>query len=211
MKIINFCLAAILLTGSVVAQADNTPNPATDKIFHVLFIDLYQSNQVMVDRLGNDATSFIQYATNVKREAANTFAHTNHQSMSGTLVVAVKPGNESKVWLIMDHSQISQKLRTNLIKRLEAVPVLSVAEGPIAFSISFDAWGGSPDAVHDTNPIIPIEWQDAMRGQPTGVVPDAPLAIIWPTHNKPHPQSPEQLKDITPLTPPPKYSDQETG
>jgi len=70
------------------------------------------------------------------------------------------------------------ELASFLKSRLEAVPPPTV-QGVYAFAINFDVWGGGKPLGVPFLP-IPDEWAHAMTGKKQYLLPDYPLAVVWP-------------------------------
>ena len=142
---------------------------------------LYQPDAVLKERIGG-VGSLGSYLKELRSEAGRVFASVSKaDGVSGSIVVAVKPGGLSRFWLVLGSNKLPRGLETSLLDRLTAVRAVSVSGGPIAVALNFDAWGGGQPILSEGEHIpIPEEWRKAMKGRPPGVIPDAPLQVLWP-------------------------------
>jgi len=63
------------------------------------------------------------------------------QAVGGFIVVAVRPGRRSKVWLDFD-ALLDLGLKTQLVVQVEAVPAFEVVKGPVVFALKVATWDG---------------------------------------------------------------------
>ena len=145
-------------------------------------IYLYQPDQVLRTRLGGNADRLAEYlnALNVTALAVLSAARPELPT-SGAIVVAVKPGKRSRVWLSISDGGISKDLRVTLIDRLESIEPMDVYVGPVAVALSFHAWGGAMSR-SDKDSVVPIpeEWKNAAKATGGGTLPDSALNFLWP-------------------------------
>jgi hypothetical protein len=143
-------------------------------VFGVQGVALCQSNLVLLQRLGTPA-ALSAYVLKIEGNMNAVFAAAGAQAgASAAMVVAVKPGPQSRVWLI-DPTGTLSGLAPALAAAASAVTPPAIRQGPIAFAILFQAWGGS-GALPAAFP-IPAAWAGATVPE---VIPDGPLARVWP-------------------------------
>lgn len=148
-------------------------------IFSMDAIILYQEEKILKERLATDASLLAEYALRIEAEAREVFAKEEPQKgVSGAIVIAIKPGKLSRLWLVSGENAFPETLKETLLKKLSVIEAIPVKKGPIAIGLEFAAWGGGTP-LQETHP-IPKEWKEATQNQPDGVVPDAPLAVLWP-------------------------------
>jgi len=147
--------------------------------FVVKSLALYQPNDVLVARLGADAAPLGSYVKQIEaRESALFASSTKHPGVSGAIVIAIKPGRQSRAWLVLGSSEIPASLALQVTTEAEVVFPVSVRLGPIAVAIMFDAWGGGQPVTDREHPApLPLEWR---RTSAREVIPDGPLARVWP-------------------------------
>ena len=166
--------------------ADAQPAPqtaATAKAaaFDMTSVGLYQPSIAYEERVG-DVKPLSDYIAALREEARRTFeAASPGPGITGAIVVAVRPGNSSRVWLVTGENVLSPTVSESLRRRLEAVPAVTVKNGPIGFAMNFNAWGGGkPIPVPESYPIpVPQEWRDALTAG-GGYLPDDALPKAWP-------------------------------
>lgn len=88
-------------------------------------------------------------------------AGTVKQSTSGFIVVAVRPGLQSKAWLDFD-ALLDLALQRQLIASVRAVKPFDVTGGPVVFALKVTLWSGKP--TRRAAP-VPPEWKSAMQGE----------------------------------------------
>ena len=147
--------------------------------FAVKSLALYQPNDVLVARLGTDAAPLASYVKQIEARETALFANsTKHPGVSGAIVIAIKPGRQSRAWLVLGSSGVPASLALQVAAEAEAVFPVSVRLGPIAVAIMFDAWGGGQPVTDREHPApVPPEWRGTSARE---VIPDGPLARIWP-------------------------------
>ncbi len=144
-------------------------------------IILYQPNEVLQARVG-EVSDLANYIKELQELCTEFFASTKTPETLH-VVVAVRPGKRSRVWLVSSTDPAPDARRAALRQKLEAMPPCDVYHGPVAFAISAKIAGGdgkNPEASKDLAPPIPKEWQDAANGNESLVVPDGFLDLIWP-------------------------------
>ncbi len=154
----------------------------TNNAFVSTSLTLYQPDGVLRERTGNNVVPLSSYVKELNSAAEKAFASVPRSpGVTGSIVVAVKPGKLSRFWLVLGKNKLPKGLAESLLKQLSAITPLQVSKGPIAIAINFNAWGGGQPILAPNEQFpIPDEWQAAMQGQTSGVIPDAPLHIIWP-------------------------------
>ncbi len=147
--------------------------------FVVSALVLYQLNSVLMVRLGNDVKPFGDYLRQIETREAALFANAGpHRGVSGAIVIVVKPGRQSRAWLVLGPNVQLDPTPAHITAEAESIPPLSVQARPVAVAILFKAWsGGLPvtDAAHPAP--VPLEWAGAAA---PGMVLDRLLARIWP-------------------------------
>jgi hypothetical protein len=146
--------------------------------FAVKKVVLYQPNEVLVDRLGNDAGPFGNYIKQIEIREATVFANAGqHPGASGAIVVAIRPGKQSRAWIVLGSNSLPAALVSQIKAEAETVLPVSVQRGPVAFAVLFEAWGGGQPITDAAHPVpIPLEW----RAAAPEMLPDRPLSRVWP-------------------------------
>jgi hypothetical protein len=176
MKAIILALFTFLAVSSATFALDAAKGFETDSVV------LYQPNSVLQARLGS-VTDLAAYIKQVQAACSEFFATaTNPENFH--IVVAVRPGNRSRVWFISSVLPATDFSRDPLRKKLEAISPCDVRSGPVAFAIAAKLAGGNgkipKGGEKDFRPPIPKEWSDAQIAKNSGPVPDCYLDVIWP-------------------------------
>lgn len=151
--------------------------PAGPRTFALRQTVLYQADEVIQERLANPAT-LTPYVNSVI-EAANQFwgQFEVGQPRAVTLIVAFKPGAQTRYWLESEPAGLDEEQTRALCERLEKLPPPLVTTGPVALALQCSLWG--MDGSEDEWPSIPTEWAAASRHRSLEV-PDEVLQIVWP-------------------------------
>jgi len=117
---------------------------------------LLQPEFVLKDRVP-DPHALSSYMAQVQTAVEQTASEIPmHAGVGGFVVVAVKPGRRSKVWLDLKPNMDSA-LSRRLTLAVQGVPPPVVAQGPVVFALNYGLWGALPSS--KTAP-TPKEWTD---------------------------------------------------
>jgi hypothetical protein len=85
------------------------------------------------------------------------------QAVGGFIVLAVKPGQQSKVWLDFD-ALLDLEIRKQITRNVSAIRPFDVSEGPVVFALKVATWDGKESKRVAPSP---PEWKKASRtGKP---------------------------------------------
>ena len=124
---------------------------------------LLQPGAVLEKRVPNiDAMAdYIKAVEVASREAVLASGAT--QALGGFIVLAVRPGLRSKVWLDFD-ALLDLEIRKQVTDRVRAIPPFEVVEGPVVFALKVATWDGKESKRVAPSP---PEWKKATRnGKP---------------------------------------------
>lgn len=161
----------------VAASSARAAEPFTN--FNVV---LLQPSAVLEERVASiDAMAdYIKAIEAAARDAVAASAV--KQSTGGYLVVAVRPGEQSKVWLDFD-ALLDLEIRKQLVTKAQAVKPFEARKGPVVFALKVALWGGK----ETKRPApLPPEWKKAQQG-------GAPLEVgalaeaVWDDQPQPVP------------------------
>jgi len=162
-----FVLPLLLWAAALSAQA---AEPITK--FGVV---LLQPSSVLEERVPSvDAMAdYIKAIEAASREAV--LASTLRQAASGFVVVAVRPGQKSKVWLDFD-TLLDSEMGRQIITRATAVAPFEARQGPVVFALKVGLWDG-----RESRRVAPSppEWKAATKqaGRPLDV--DSMIRRVW--------------------------------
>jgi hypothetical protein len=146
----------------------------TVPVFSVQAVTFCQANLLVLQRLGRPAP-FSAYVLRIKSNLSAVIGAAPAQAgATAAMVVAIKPGPEARAWLI-DPSGALGGFAPGLIAAASAARPPAIRNGPIAFAIIFQAWGGG--APFPAGFPVPAAWEG---GDASEIIPDGPLARIWP-------------------------------
>lgn len=142
---------------------------------------LYQEDNTLRAR-AVEVTTLGEFVKQIETTCSQFFAKTDRPE-SLDVVVAVKPGKKSRVWFVSSIRKDQKELEP-LRKKLEAIPAMTVKQGPVVFALKgLIAGGDSKKAEKESPPNLPIpsEWKDAATSVKQNLaVPDGFLELVWP-------------------------------
>lgn len=138
----------------MVAAGVQAAEPITN--FNVV---LLQPGAMLEKRVPNvDAMAdYIKAVEAASREAV--IASGGTQAVGGFIVLAVKHGQKSKVWLDFD-ALLDLEIRKQITESVKAVKPFEVVTGPVVFALKVATWGGKESKRVAPSP---PEWKKAMR------------------------------------------------
>lgn len=142
-------LGLCLLAGLAGARA---AEPVTE-----LGVVLLQPSAVLEERVPSvDAMAdYIKAVQAASREAV--LGSAARQSVGGFIVVAVRPGPQSHVWLDFD-ALLDLELRKQILDKVAAVKPFEAVKGPVVFALKVSLWNGRPPKRAAP---LPPEWKKA--------------------------------------------------
>ncbi len=172
-------LVVLLTTLTVFLSFKNAFAEDKKDVFSMSGLILYQEDQVMRDRIASNISLLADYSLILEARAKEVFKNAEPQDgVSGVIVVTIKPGNQSRMWLALENDTLPETLKQNVLQELSSVKTIPVKKGPIMFGLRFDAWGGGKP-LEESHP-IPQEWKDVIKDNNPVIIPDTPLAVLWP-------------------------------
>ena len=168
MKLIALILACLNI-GAVVALA-------APRGFETENIVLYQPNDVLEERLP-DVSKLADYIKRLQDVCQKFFAGATAPETLD-IVVAVRPGRQSRIWFVSSVQSTPDASRKSLRKNLESVIPCDIASGSIAFAIAGKIAGG--EGKKRTDIPMPREWEKAAERKTNVVIPDGILDAVWP-------------------------------
>ncbi|MEK8033674.1 hypothetical protein AACH06_22860 [Ideonella sp. DXS29W] len=141
--------------------------------FTRLNVVLLQPSAVLEARTSVDAMA--DYIRAIERAASDAVAAAaSRQSTGGFVVVAVRPGGQSKAWLDFD-TLLDLDVRKRLRDAVQGVPAMTVREGPVVFALKVALWGGKESR---RSVPTPPEWKQAGASGPAREVGEL-VESIW--------------------------------
>ena len=161
----------VLVFSTMVATSATASNLETNEIL------LYQPNGVLERRI-LDAGKLAEYIVRLQ-SVCQSFLAGDKTPETLDIVVAVRPGKRSRVWLVSSTRAADGPQRRSLRKKLGEVAPCEVNGGPIAFAIVARIAGGGGTRSKELP--MPKEWQDAASKGTNLPIPDGILDILWPS------------------------------
>lgn len=153
MRIVSLVLALSLLAS--VANAAPMAAPLTR--FNVV---LLQPSEVLEQRVAS-VDAMAEYIKQIEAAARDAVVASGaQQAVGGFIVVAVRPGQQSKVWLDFD-ALTDLEMRRQIVERVGAVKPFDAKDGPVVFALKVATWTGKESK---RSLPAPIEWKRANEG-----------------------------------------------
>jgi len=136
---------------------------------------LLQSSVVLEERVPSvDAMAdYIKAIEVASRQVV--LASPSRQSTGGFIVIAVRPGQKSKVWLDFD-TLLDSEVGKQLVTQVTAVQPFEARQGPVVFALKVGLWEG-----RESRRVAPSppEWKAATKqaGRPLDV--DTLIRRVW--------------------------------
>ncbi|HTP73457.1 MAG TPA: hypothetical protein VML58_14660 [Burkholderiaceae bacterium] len=140
-----------------------------------LGVVLLQPSDVLEQRVPTvDAMAdYIKAVEAAAREAVRSAAV--RQATSGFIVIAVKPGAKSKVWLDFD-TLVDPETSRQLVARITAVEPFEARNGPVVFAVKVSMWDGRESRRIAPSP---TEWKAATRQAGRQLDIDSLIQRVW--------------------------------
>ncbi len=164
-------LAPLLFSISPSAAAQEKP------AFETTSLTVYQAE--ILETVMPDVDQLTGYLDRLQDVAKQRFAAVKGQpGVSGSIVIAVKPGGKRRIW-VMSPASIAPAIRSSIEAALMAQPQSMDLKGVFLIAINFDAWGGGENWPPNAPGPLPPEWERQIP--PEGVMlDDAFLLKVWP-------------------------------
>ena len=150
--------------------------------FETVNVTLYQADDVLQERVASE-DELAAYLKSLQRVCSEFLAKAKKPELLD-IVVAIKPGRLSRVWVVSSVAPSGDAGLNPLRGKLEALRAPEIRRGPVAVAISGSIAGAQPrprDPSRAYQPPMPKEWQQAAAKAGTALnVPDGILAIVWP-------------------------------
>ena len=145
-------------------------------------IALLQPEAEMSERLSGDVDALAAYIQKLTAAcAAAGEARPQGTGTTGVLVVALRPGGRSRVWLEYGPNDKPEDMASELSDHLESIPPPLVWGGTVSFLINIDFWGGGEPLTTSERPFFaPAEWQEAVKRAGHPLDTESILDRVWP-------------------------------
>jgi hypothetical protein len=151
MKVL-LCALLVLLVAS--------GNASAAEAYKMTSIGLLQPEYVMKERVA-DAAVVADYIKAINAAAAKNLEIISPPvSRSGSIYVAVRPGNRAKAWLAFG-SDLPAPVQEALLSAVTSVPPITVSGGTLVFCINAILWGAKP-GISFPMANLPDAWRTAM-------------------------------------------------
>lgn len=165
---------AIALLGILISSyaSASATEPYSVQNLMLLQPDFVLSERVQAEDLSN-------YIKTINSATRTSLAGTvNPAPAAGFIVVAVRPGRQSKVWLDFSPA-LPLVVATQLRSSLERVVPFEAKDGVVVFAINATMWGAA--ATERQGP-WPAEWQEAMKDADDAVEIGDLVDRVWPSN-----------------------------
>lgn len=138
---------------------------------------LLQPDAVFRERVSGGAPAMQAYIEAVNAEAARIVEGSEPQRPSaGFIVLAVRPGGRSKIWLDF-WPLLPSRTEERLLPTLEKIKPFAARGGTIVFAISASLWGAPPTSEKAPRP---NEWTRITRERGAATDAETIVDALWP-------------------------------
>ncbi|HEY8100162.1 MAG TPA: hypothetical protein VIF82_05375 [Burkholderiaceae bacterium] len=136
---------------------------------------LMQPNYIYRDRVvSTDALA--TYIKTIETAGRTVIENVGQQTTTaGFIVVALRPGQRSNVWLDFDPS-VADALNSELIAKIRIILPPKIKDGPVVFALKVGLWGGKEPSRTAPNP---AEWKAVQQKSLFPLETDELVEKIW--------------------------------
>ena len=140
-------------------------------------IVLLQKGDVIEQRVDGGADAMAAYLKALGQAETDTMrAHPSQIPSAGFIVVAVRPGNQTRTWFDFKPA-LADATMAALRHTVETTPAMTVKSGEIVFALRVSVWSDNPPKAYAP---APQEWRDATKGMKPKPDVDTLVDMLWP-------------------------------
>ena len=153
---------------------------AADFVYRPVGLKIYQADEVVIARVPGGPMRLGVYVHSISRELRELFeARGAGGGFGAAIVVIARPGQLSRHW-VLARTELPTDLRSAIQNAVDSLPTPTVRNGPVAFAVMFEAWGGGPlPTVPKPALPTPVEWLRALEKQAQYPMQDSDLDRVW--------------------------------
>lgn len=138
---------------------------------------LLQKGEIIEQRVTGGADAMAAYLKTLgEAETATMQANPTQIPSAGFIVVAVRPGNQTRTWFDFKPA-LADATMAALTHAVEATPTMPVKSGQIVFALRVSVWSDKPPTAYAP---APQAWKDATRGMKPKPDVDTLVDMVWP-------------------------------
>ena len=140
-------------------------------------IVLLQKGDLIEQRVDGGADAMAAYLKALGQAETETMrAHPSQIPAAGFIVVAVRPGNQTRTWFDFK-PPLADATMAALRHTVETTPTMRVRSGEIVFALRVSLWSVNPPKAYAP---APQEWRDATQGMKPKPDVDTLVDMLWP-------------------------------
>ena len=138
---------------------------------------LLQKGEIIQQRVEGGADAMAAYLKTLGEAETETMrANTAQIPTAGFIVVAVRPGNQTRTWFDFKPA-LAEATMAALRHTVETTPTMPIKSGEIIFALRVSVWSLNPPKAYAP---APQEWKDAARGLAKKPDVDTLVDMVWP-------------------------------
>ena len=138
---------------------------------------LLQKGEVIEQRVDGGADAMAAYLKTLGEAEIETMrANPAQLPASGFIVVAVRPGNQTRTWFDFKPA-LTDATMAALAHTVESTPTMTVKSGEIVFALRVSLWSDKPPKAYAP---APQAWRDAAKGMNPKPDVDTLVDLVWP-------------------------------
>ncbi|MDB5970663.1 MAG: hypothetical protein JWQ90_3113 [Hydrocarboniphaga sp.] len=153
---------------------------AADFVYRPVGLKVYQADDVIRARVPGGPSQLGAYVHGISHTLRDVLTQgAAGPGFGAAVLVVVMPGQQSRKW-ILTPAQLPSDLMDRIQQAVDKLAAPLVQNGPVAFAVQFEAWGGGP-LPSATAPELPtpVAWLRALGAQARYPMQDADLAKVW--------------------------------
>jgi hypothetical protein len=138
---------------------------------------LLQKGEIIEQRVDGGADAMAAYLKTLGEAETETLrAHPQQLPTAGFIVVAVRPGNQTRTWFDFKPA-LSDATMAAIVQAVETTPTMTVKSGQIIFALRVSVWSDKPPKAYAP---APQAWRDATKGVTPKPDVDTLVNMVWP-------------------------------
>ena len=167
---------SIRFLASALVLAATTPAHAVQPLVQHDIV-LLQKGEIIDQRVDGGADAMAAYLKTLGAAETETMrAHPSQIPSAGFIVVAVRPGNQTRTWFDFK-PVLTEATMAALRNGVETTPTMTVKSGQIVFALRVSVWSDKPPVAYAP---APQEWKDATQGMKPKPDVDTLVDMVWP-------------------------------
>lgn len=157
-------------------QNELKQTPVPIPVWRMHSVTLYLPPPMIDQRIS--ATALSDYIKALRARAPGAFAeHSPQPPVNGAVVVMIRPGRQSRVWMATD-APMRPQVQADIEAALAGIEPPATTGGPVVFGLLFSAWGADMPPEGVVAP-VPESWRTLTDGLHPRAMDDTFFEEVW--------------------------------